>query len=340
VFAAGLLNETIQQSFVEIAQGARAITAIPAHGHLNVPNQQQTNWLFLQNGSLFSGGYKVSFSGVEHDVSMVAGSHDHLLVLLSNGSVLATGDNYYGQLGDGTSRWLADGTSRNVKSQLSVTMDGVQAISAYRRVSFFLTSDGTALQFGENIYYLKPYKFNYQNCMVEPHVAMTGVQAIATSGTHVLFLSKNGTVYGAGMNDAGQLGDRTKNTPYRKYMPTKSTLTDIQAIAAGDSYSLFLAKNGTVFFAGSNTQWKFGHASVTSNALAPTKQFEGAQAIAAGSWHVMILAENGTCYAAGSNERGQLGIGSQDRWAKQFQAVMTNVQAIAAGLWSSLVLTN
>ncbi len=74
---------------------------------------------------------------------------------------------------------------------------------------------------------------------------------IAVSGSrnrHVIVLKKDGTVWGWGSNDLGQLGNETFLS---SDIPTKViNCTDIVAISANYDYNLALKKDGTVWFWG------------------------------------------------------------------------------------------
>src|SRR5216683_2222510 len=85
----------------------------------------------------------VSVSGLTN-VTAIAGGSDHSLALLSDGTVMAWGDNRFSQLGDGTSV-----LRRNTPVAVS-GLTNVTAIAGGGFHSLALLSDGTAMAWGYN----------------------------------------------------------------------------------------------------------------------------------------------------------------------------------------------
>jgi hypothetical protein len=122
------------------------------------------------------------------------------------------------------------------------------------------------------------------------------------------------------------------------------------AVAAGNSFSLLLTRDGTVWSAGINTLGQLGHGSIDSQeSVAPVAGLasggiSSGVAIAAGSNHALALKSDGTVWAWGANDSGQLGngctIGSNCSTSSTPVQVsgLTNVVAIAAGGSHSLAL--
>ena len=72
---------------------------------------------------------------------------------------------------------------------------------------------------------------------------------------HSLFLRADGSLWGMGMNNFGQLGDGT--TTHRS-APVKIVDSDVVRISAGYYHSLFLKSNGSLWGMGSNTCGELG----------------------------------------------------------------------------------
>jgi len=144
-------------------------------------------------------------------------------------------------------------------------------------------------------------------------------------------LKSDGTVYACGSNGVGELGDGTttqRNVPVEVLKgdyPGTTYLGDdpgnkIIAIAEGNTYSIALAQDGTVYAWGSNRYGQLGNDS-TADSHIPVKVLEGAYSgttylgdnssnkiisIACGYYHSIALAQDGTVYAWGYNYFGQL----------------------------------
>ena len=88
-------------------------------------------------------------------------------------------------------------------------------------------------------------------------------------------------------------------------------LTDIVAVAAGDSHSLALTGAGAVWAWGANTNGQLGDGTTTAHATpAAVPGLPPIVGIAAGGSHSLAVAADGTLWAWGGNNQGQLGDGT------------------------------
>ncbi len=251
----------------------------------------------------------------------ISAGSQYSLFLHSNGTVWATGHNYNGRLGDGTT------TNRSTPVQV---MTGVSAISAGEAHSLFLKTDGTVWATGYNRY--GQLGNGTTTSRSTPAQVMTGVSAISAGGAHSLFLKTDGTVQAAGSNSFGQLGDGTvtnRSTPVQ-------VMTGVSAISAGARHSLFLKQDGTVWATGYNDSGQLGNGTTTSPST-PVQVLTGVSAISAGQYHSLFLKQDGTVWATGYNYNSQLGDGTTTNRSTPVQ-VMSDVSAISAGLSHSLFL--
>jgi alpha-tubulin suppressor-like RCC1 family protein len=112
----------------------------------------------------------------------------------------------------------------------------------------------------------------------------------------------------------------------------------VGAIAAGDTHSVALEADGTVWAWGANGFGQVGDASWTTR-LAPVPVLTGAVAIAAGYTHTLAVKADGTAWAWGAGGFGRLGNGGQSNANAPVQVTgLTGVVAVAAGQWHSLAL--
>lgn len=226
--------------------------------------------------------------------------------LRGDGTVVATGDNYYGQLnvgswtdiiqvasaGEATVGLKSDGTvvgtGRNDYGQVNVgSWTDIIAISAGGWETVGLKSDGTVVATG-------------WNWMGGLNVgSWTDIVAIAAGSLHTLGLKSDGTVVGAGRANA---------------WPGADSWTNIVAISASQYFSVGLKSDGTVVAVGGGN----------SNGELNVGSWTDIVAISNGDYHTVGLKSDGTVVAVGSNSSGQLNVGS---W--------TNIVAIAAdGLYT------
>ena len=67
------------------------------------------------------------------------------------------------------------------------------------------------------------------------------VTAVAVGYYHTLFIESDGSLWGMGRNDHGQLGDGSTTD---RYVPVMIEPSDVVAVAAGAHHSLFLKSDG------------------------------------------------------------------------------------------------
>jgi len=175
--------------------------------------------------------------------------------------------------------------------------------------------------------------------------AFTITEAIAAGADHILGLKYDGTVWGIGQNNNGQLGNFSLNNQTNwvsAMVQTNAVLTNVIAVAAGDSNSFALKTDGTVWAWGQNGGGQLGDGSTTqwSNAV-QVVDLTNATAVAAGAWHTLALLAGGTVRAWGLNTVGQLGDGNNTSQLTNVAVLnLTNATAIAAGQSFSLALSN
>ncbi|HEY2490597.1 MAG TPA: chromosome condensation regulator RCC1 [Streptosporangiaceae bacterium] len=180
-------------------------------------------------------------------VTAVAAGEEHSLALLSDGTVMAWGENRYGQLGSGSTAGSA--VPVPVKG-----LTGVKAIAAGALFSLALLNNGTVMSWGRNdVGQLGNGKLADSSAPV-PVKGLTGVTAIAGGGQHALALLSDGTVMSWGDNSNDQLGDgHDVSTQSLSTVPVPVVkITGVRAVAAGSEDSLALLSNGTVEAWGDN----------------------------------------------------------------------------------------
>lgn len=174
---------------------------------------------------------------------------------------------------------------------------------------------------------------------------LIGVTAIAAGAVHSLVLKNDGTVWGWGPNDAGQLGDGTIHIAHDWTAPAQvRNLSAVTAIAAGAGHSLALKSDSTVWAWGWNAEGELGNGTTTVG-LSPVQVqtsgevLSGVQAIAGGRYHSLALKNDGTVWAWGGNNSGQLGDGTNASSHTPVQVLnLTGVRCLASGGYHSLAL--
>lgn len=227
----------------------------------------------------------------------------HALALKADGTVWAWGHNEFGQLGDGTT------TDR--RTPLAVPgLTGVVAVATGAYHSLALKADGTVWRWGYTQGPEGPNGWTYtQNETPEQVAGLTGVVAIAAAANYSLALKSDGTLWGWGQNNEGQLGDRSvtlRMTPVQV-----QRLDNVVSMSAGLMHAAAVKADGTLWVWGSNDEGQLGDAAA-NHVLVPVQMpdFSGARAVAAGRWHSGVLKADGTVWSWGASYSGEIGDGS------------------------------
>jgi alpha-tubulin suppressor-like RCC1 family protein len=153
-------------------------------------------------------------------------------------------------------------------------------------------------------------------------VDIAPIIAISSGTIHTLTVRSDGTIWGWGANNAGQLGIGTVVTPVlapRQVISSSGigVLEEISAVAGGGQHSVALKRDGTVWCWGLNTSGQLGRGDFVSPVAAPVQVLgpggvgflAGITAIAAGTNFSIALRSDGTVWCWGANGSGQLGNG-------------------------------
>lgn len=283
--------------------------------------------------------------------SSPSAGRDHSLAIGPGGTVWSWGYNIDGQLGVATATTvqrtviLLPSPNRIVSLRAgglhSLALDTTGGVHAWGNSVSGQLGDGRA---GNSLTRLQPQQVNLG--------AAVSAVAIAAGGEHSLALVADGTVRAWGSNAYGQVGDGTgTGSPivndfgpphYRPRPVAVVSLDQAIRIAAGDSHSLALRADGTVWAWGTNVEGQLGRGTAggIGNAPAQVDGLTGVTAIAAGGRHSVALRSDGTVWSWGSNQRGQVGNGTTGAPVTRPAQVsgLTGVVAIAAGGFHSVAL--
>jgi alpha-tubulin suppressor-like RCC1 family protein len=263
------------------------------------------------------------------------------------GNARSWGDNYFGQLGNGSS---GTATSRNIPGAIK-NLSGVKSIKAGCAHGLGLKTDGTVRAWGDNSYgQLGDATLGIDSNVPVETYNLDNVKAISAGCNHNLALKENGTVWAWGDNEYGQLGNGFSGPGQYYNAPVKvaSLGTGVKAVAAGRDFSLALVKDGTVRSWGRNTDGQLGNGDPLpgANKTTPVKvaNLSGVKAIATDGFarHALALKQDGTVRSWGDDDSGQLGNGDPlpgtDKAAPVRVKNLSGVKAVAAGGYHSLAL--
>lgn len=247
-----------------------------------------------------------------------SGDSSNSLAIGVDGSLLIWGADNAGQLGIGSA--VNQTLPRSVGAgwrQLSSAPAQARAVG--------LKMDGSIWELG-----------GYQGNATTPQAMTgfpgTGYVAVAAGGTHTLALRADGSLWAAGRNDKGQLGDGT-------------TLSREQAVqigagykevAAGFDHSVALKTDGTVWTWGGNGNGQLGDGSTTDRS-SPVKVGEQFVAVFAHAARSFGLDAHGAIWGWGKNDQAQIGNGNTQDQARPVR-IEGRFRTLAAGPMHTLGL--
>lgn len=262
----------------------------------------------------------------------ISAGRNNTYFINDNHEVRICGDNYHGQLGDGTNNdALTPSLINNISEVAMITGGSLH--------SMVLKTDGTVWVMGNNSAGQLGIGSTTSTNTPTQITALLGVSDISGGDYHSLFLLNDGTVWGCGGNTTGQLGDAS--TTNRLNPVAISSLSNITKIKGGFAHSLFLKSDGTVWACGFNVG-QLGDGT-TTNRTTPVQVsgLTGIIEIAAGEAHSLFLKDDGSVWACGDNFYGALGnsitTANKDSFAFQIPG-LNNIIGISAGNQFSVFL--
>jgi alpha-tubulin suppressor-like RCC1 family protein len=230
----------------------------------------------------------------------VATGDSHSAVVLDDGSVVAWGSNFSGELGDGTTSTTARLLPAPVPG-----LTGAVGVAAGDRHTIVAKADGTVWGWGYNSGRLGDGTWVHTRTTPVQAVGLTGAVAVATGDRTSYALTADGSVWAWGDNVDGSIGDGTWND---YAVPTRATIDGVVAFAAGEFHAVALRADGTVWTWGYNYAGQLGVGDTTDRYV-PTQVvgLTDVVAVAAGAAHSLALKADGTVWAWGANYGSQAG---------------------------------
>jgi alpha-tubulin suppressor-like RCC1 family protein len=246
----------------------------------------------------------VPFSGATKISADTEGAH---ALVLRGGTVWAWGNNFYGQLGDGTN------VNRTTPVQVEDLMS-VKDVSAGGHTSMALKTDGTVWIWGSNEFgslgtgATTPFSISRPIQLT----SFSGITAISAGTEHAMVLKSDGTVWAWGANSRSELGIGGFDFVPHPIPVQVPGLTNIVRIVAGDGTSYAIRSDGTVFGWGSTLFGKLGEGSQIGPVIPSPIELTALKdtiAFGLGVSSTVALKQDGTLWSFGNNALGRLGRG-------------------------------
>lgn len=259
----------------------------------------------LGNGTLtnVTGTSMTEVQNITHAVDVQGGNHWGAAVL-SGGTVWT---------------WGAIDRKADVPRQLS-GVSGAVAVAGANFDGYVLLSNGTVMSFGQNYYgqlcngsFSTSARQKYPPALIS---GLTGVTQVTAGDHYVLFLKSNGTVWGCGINNYGQLGNGTTTN---SDVPVQArNLTSVTEINAGgglltDGTAVAL-QGGRAYAWGANAKGQLCQGYTSTEQLTPLEiPSTGTETIAqvtSGTDNLFQVDSAGNLYGCGANNNGQMAQGN------------------------------
>ncbi|MCP2341179.1 RCC1 domain-containing protein [Actinomadura rupiterrae] len=235
----------------------------------------------------------------------LAASASHTLMVSSESTVYAWGDNSKGQLGDGTT------TSRTTMVQVNGLTD-VKAVAAGDGYSVALKNDGTVWTWGDNARgQLGNGTTTSSSTPIKVGDLPDGMVTSISAGRdgHVLAVLNTGSVAAWGEGGSGQLGNGSTNDSTAPV--TVSVISNAVQVSSGGYHSLARLSDGSVKAWGFGVAGQLGDGGTDdrSTPVPVSGLTSGVTDVSAGTYHSAAVCD-GKLWTWGDNSYGQLGTGS------------------------------
>ena len=188
-----------------------------------------------------------------NNIKSVYCGHYHALILKNDGTLWICGWNDYGQLG------LGDTVDRTTFTQITTTnISDIKSIYCGHEYTFMLKNNGTlwgcgyntngALGFGDT---------DYRTTFTIIGINTNNIKSVYCGHYYTLILKNDGTLWGCGSNQYGQLGlgDTSYRTLFTKII---TNINDIKLVYCGYQYAFILKNDGTLWACGYNGYGQLG----------------------------------------------------------------------------------
>jgi alpha-tubulin suppressor-like RCC1 family protein len=303
------LKENLDLKARSLGTGGGHTCSILENGSIACTGYNYEGQLGAGNGNVDQSKPILAILGNGVTANHVVAGYAHSCAILDNGSTKCWGDNYMGQLGDGTY------TDRTTPTLIGLSRDAVDISASIGRHTCAILDNGSLYCWGYGTDgQLGDGTASTRNSptFIDIGSNRTAVD-ISTGYSHTCTILDNGSVKCWGDNSKGQLGDGTLS---QRTTPTLVTNLGGNAISLslGDRSTCALLDSGIVKCWGRNDMGQLGDGTTTDK-TSPTQvasfgASRSAVAISSGIYHTCAILDNKSISCWGYNNYGQLGDGT------------------------------
>ena len=285
----------------------------------------------------------------------VACGNEHTVALTAWGEVFSFGLNDNAQLGHDRPGRLSG------LSVMDLPNVSVAAVHAYNGCehSMMVSTTGELFATGYNHTGQLGHGVGEPWSPAVPVRALAGrvVTLVGCSYFHSMIVCADGTVFGCGKNECGQLGhgdtvDRKRPAPLPRFaaaeppVQTYGSGGDVVSVGCGQFHTAFVLRDGRLMTCGKNEHGQLGHETAT-NRRTPTRvggalAGRAALSVRCGYFHTVVVASGGDVFACGRNDHGQAGLGTPMQRVFGMQPISAlrdrGATSVAAGCYHTVVV--
>jgi len=268
-------------------------------------------------------------------ITQIVCSDNHAIIKLTDGTLLACGENAYGQLG------LEDTHKRSRFVEINGIKNAEQIICGIDYTIIRL-ANGTLMSCGRNYGQLGHGDCLDRNRFEEIPLIPKNIAEVLNGDYHLIIRLTDGTLMSCGSNGYGQLalGDIWNSTLFQEIKIPKN----IAEVKCASNRTIIRLTNGILVGCGENRFGQLGLGDILNR-----NRFEriggvphNVAEIILGSEHTIIRLMDGTLMGCGNNQFGQLGLGDNlPRTSfREIKGIPKNILKVITTLHTIIVLTN
>ena len=220
----------------------------------------------------------------------------------TDGTLWLWGLNNYGQLGNNT--------RTNYSSPIQTIAAGTNwklVSNGYYHIAAIKT-DGTLWLWGRNNHgQLGNNNTTNQSSPVQTVAGGTNWKLVACGGYHTAAIKTDGTLWGWGLNDIGQLGNNSTVIKYSSPVQTVSGGTNWRFVTCGYTHTAAIKTDGTLWLWGQGQSLGNNMLTHMSSPVQTVAAGNNWKQVACGKYFSAAIKTDGTLWTWGDNQYGQIG---------------------------------